>query len=231
MRLAGLVGGLGPESTVDYYKRIVALWRARTNDGSYPRLVLSSMDLGAMLVLLNSGALDRLTDALVAEVERLARAGADFAALTANTPHVVFDQIKVRSPIPLISIVETCRDEMIRQQITSAALLGTQFTMQARFYPDVCAASGITIVTPRADEQSFIHDKYMSELIRGEFHGATRNALKAIVRRMIAEHRIGGVILGGTELPLVLTGNVIDDVPLLDTTAIHVAAIVDEMHR
>lgn len=118
---------------------------------------------------------------------------------------------------------------MTRRGISRAVLLGTQFTMQGRFYPDVCGRAGIQIVIPRPDERTYIHDKYLSELIPAQMVPATRDRRLAIIRRMVADEEIGAVILGGTELPLLLSDDSLDGVPLLDTTAIHVRRIVGEL--
>jgi aspartate racemase len=191
-------------------------------------LVVSSADLTTFFRLVGAGDLDELTTFLVTEVERLAQAGAEFASLAANTPHVVLPTVQERSRIPLISIVEVTTTEMTGRGIRSAAL-GTRFTMQGRFYPDVCERSDIRIVVPQPDEQALIHDKYVTELIPGDIRPSTRDALTAIIQRMIAADGVEGVILGGTELPSILKGDNIGGVPLFDTTAIHVRAIVNEM--
>ena len=108
MKTAGIIGGIGPESTIDYYRAIIAAYRERNRDGSYPSILIDSIDLQRMLELA-AGDLPQLTEYLAAEVSRLARAGADFALLAANTPHIVFHDLERRSPIPLVSIVEaTC---------------------------------------------------------------------------------------------------------------------------
>ena len=230
-KMAGLVGGTGPESTVEYYKQIIALWRERVPDGSYPSLVIRSLNLAAMMALVRGGEMSTLADMLLIEIRRLQAAGASFAALTANTPHLVFDELRQRSPIPLISIVEAARNEIVRRGIARPLLLGTQFTMQAPFYPKVFEGSGATLVVPDASEQVWIHEKYVSELIPGIFLPETREGLLKIVRRLVADERIDAIILGGTELPLILTGDAVDGVPLVDTTAVHVREIVEELAR
>lgn len=229
-KIAGLVGGTGPESTVEYYKQIIARWREQ-HPGSYPALVITSIDLESLMPLVRGGELGKLADLLLVELQRLRAAGASFAALTANTPHLVFDELRARAPLPLISIIETARDEVLRRGFTRPLLLGTQFTMSGRFYPDAFAGSGATLVLPSAAEQAFIHDKYVSELIPGRFLPQTRDALLAIVRRVIADERADAVILGGTELPLLLTEPDVDGVPFIDTTAVHVREIVAELGR
>jgi aspartate racemase len=227
MQVAGIVGGIAPESTVDYYRRIVALWRERTGDGSYPSLLLDSIDLQRMLRLVaeDPGA---LTDWLVLELERLARAGATFGALASNTPHVVLDALRSRSPIPLVSIVEaTCREATARS-LRRVGLLGTRFTMDGRFYPDVFSRAGVTAVAPAPEDRALVHARYMDELVKGVFRDETRAELAAVVTRLRAREGVEAVVLAGTELPLLLR-EVATPVPLLDTTDLHVRAIVDQI--
>ncbi|HUI84496.1 MAG TPA: amino acid racemase [Candidatus Binatia bacterium] len=226
MKLLGIIGGLGPESTVDYYRQIIASWRRQTGDRGYPAIVITSLDVDKGLRLVGAQAYAELADYLVEEVERLARAGADFGLISANTPHLVFDEVQRRSPIPLISIVEAACAAAKRQGMAKVGLLGTRFTMQARFYPDVFSREGILLVTPSEDEQLYIHDKYVHELIPGIFLDTTRGKLQQIVHRMWVEKQIQGVLLAGTELPLILRRQEVPDIPLLDTTEIHVEAAV-----
>ncbi|HEX9163950.1 MAG TPA: amino acid racemase, partial [Thermoanaerobaculia bacterium] len=167
-----------------------------------------------------------LATELAREVERLAAAGANFGALTANTPHIVFDEVERLSPIPLISIVRTALSGTLAAGIRRPALLGTRFTMAGRFYPEVFSRAGITLIAPAESEHGWIHDKYMNELVRGTFSGETRRRFVALIERMRAESAIDGAILAGTELPLLLRNERIEGVPLLDTTEIHVNAIV-----
>jgi aspartate racemase len=225
MKIAGMVGGIAPGSTVEYYRQFIALCRERVPDGSYPPVIINSIDLKRMLDLIAAGQLAEVTAYLSGEVERLARAGAEVGLLASNTPHIVFDNLQRQSPIPLISIVEATCSEAKEQGLKRLGLFGTRFTMQGRFFPDVFTREGITLVLPSADEQAFIHDKYMNELVAGVFRDDTRERLVAIVDRMKKEERTEAVILAGTELPLILKEGSAG-VPLLDTTSIHVRALV-----
>lgn len=226
VQIAGIIGGIGPESTLEYYRAIVAAYRARRPDGSYPRLIINSIDLKTVIDLVTANRLRELAEVLSMEVSRLQRAGADFGLLAANTPHVVFDELRELSPIPLISIVEVTRAAAQAQGLKRVGLFGTRFTMQGRFYPDVFAPAGITLVVPDPEEQAYIHDKYMNELILGTFLPATREGLLAIARRLKARDGIQGLILGGTELPLILPDASDLGIPLLDTTQLHAEAVV-----
>jgi aspartate racemase len=224
MTTVGIVGGLGPESTVDYYRRILDAWE-REDPSTAPSIVIDSLDVRRALHLVER---DRpaLTEYLLASLHRLARAGADFAAMTANTPHIVFDELAARSPIPMLSIVEVCAQEAQRRGLRRLGLLGTRFTMEAPFYPVVCARYAIAVVPPSDADQTWVHERYVGQLLRGEFRDDTRREFISLVSRLRDAERIDGIILGGTELPLLLSSPVIADVPALDTTALHVAAIV-----
>jgi len=217
--ILGLIGGLGPESTVDYYQRLVAT-------GKFPHIVINSIDLNRVVELVTANKLDTLAAELAREFDRLAVAGATLGAITANTPHIVFDAVEKLSPIPLVSIVRATRDAAVARGLRKPLLLGTRFTMRGTFYPEVFKTAGIALIVPPASEHDAIHDKYMNELVRGTFSDATRRWFVALIERMRAEHGIDGAILAGTELPLLLRGETIEGVPLLDTTAVHVDAIV-----
>lgn len=229
MSILGIVGGIGPESTIDYYRSVVASYRNRRPDGSYPRVIVNCIDMKAMLDLVGAGRLAELTEYLLKEVKRLAAAGADFGLLAANTPHVVFEPLRERCPIPLLSIVESACEAARALGLNRVGLFGTAFTMQGRFYPAVFAPAGIDVVVPAGAEQTYIHDKYLNELVNGAFHKATREQMLRIVDRMVREDRIQGLILGGTELPLLLRERSYNGIPLLDTTRIHVERAVERL--
>jgi aspartate racemase len=226
LKTLGIVGGIGPESTLDYYRLIIEAYTLRRPDGSYPPLIINSIDLKRVVALLEAGELSALTDHLLEEIRKLAHARADFGLLAANTPHIVFDELQRRSPIPLLSIVEATCDKAKSLGFERIALFGTRFTMQAQFYPDVFARNGMTIVLPERQEQEYIHEKYMRELIRGIFLHETRAELLAIIDRLQREHSIQAVILGGTELPLILSEDAHEGLAFLNTTKIHVEAAV-----
>lgn len=226
MKTAGIVGGIGPESTIDYYRQMVAAYRARRSDGSFPPILINSIDMTHMLDLIGTGKMVEVTDYLVGAVKKLERAGADFALMAANTPHIVFDEIQRRAPIPMISIVEATCTVAKSRGLARLGLFGTRFTMQGSFYPDAFFKQGIEIFAPPEDDQNYIHEKYMGELVHGVFLDETRRCLLDIVDRLIDQQHIQGLILGGTELPLILRDESYRDIPLLDTTRIHVERAV-----
>jgi aspartate racemase len=229
MKTLGIIAGLGPESTIDYYGRIIALYRERTGDGSYPQFIINSINMKKGLDFMEANNLAGMANYLLEEIGKLARAGATFGLISANTPHIVFDEVASKSPISLISIVEaTCAAAKARK-LKRLALFGTRYTMQAAFYSKVFSREGIELFVPGPEDRTYIHDKYLNELVSGKFLPDTRANLLAIVDRMKEKHDIDGVILAGTELPLILSDREHTGIPFLDTTQIHCEAAVTEM--
>ena len=161
MKTLGIIGGIAPPSTIEYYRMLFAAYRERRRDGSAPLVIINSIDNQTMLRLIAANALDEVSGYLAAEVEKLARAGADIGLLASNTPHIVFDRLQELSPIPLISIVETAFEVVQRSGLTRVGLLGTKFTMEGHAYPRVFARRGITVVRPDPVDLEYVHEKYM----------------------------------------------------------------------
>ena len=228
MKTAGIIGGIGPESTVEYYRSIVTSYRERTRDGSFPRIIINSINMKRLVDMFSADDRAGAAAYLADEVSKLARAGADFALLSANTPHIVFDEVQSRSPVPLISIVRATCEAAKASGLKRLGLFATRFTAGAGFYTEALAAEAVTLALPDEAEQDYIHDKYMNELVNGIFLPETRARLIAIAHRLKTEEAIEGLILGGTELPLILRAADSEEagVPFLDTTQIHVKAVV-----
>ena len=166
MQIAGMIGGLGPESTIDYYRSIILRFRARNGDDGYPHVIINSLDVEKGIAMLDAGRLDDLVDYLAAGVEVLVHAGANFGFIAANTPHLVFDEVQRRSAIPLLSIVRATSDYAKTCGLKKVGLFGTGFTMRASFYPDELRRAGIALVTPKEPEREFIHRSYIDELLK-----------------------------------------------------------------
>jgi aspartate racemase len=228
LKTLGIIGGIAPASTVDYYRLLIDSYREQTKAGSYPSILINSIDLKLLLDLVGSDRLTELTQYLLREIARLAQGGADFGLMASNTPHVVFDELCQQSPIPLLSIVEAACEAAQGLRLRTVGILGTRFTMAGRFYPEVFTRHGMTLISPRSEDQEYVHQKYMRELIHDNFRPETREAFVAIIKRL-EQDGAEGVLLAGTELPLLLRDAVDSGIPLLDTTRIHVARAVKEL--
>jgi aspartate racemase len=229
VKTVGIVGGIAPESTIQYYRLIIAAYREHKQDGSYPPILINSIDMKAMLDLIGANNLTGVTTYLVGEIEKLAQAGADFALFASNTPHIVFDNVQQQTSIRLLSIVKAACDSARGLGLKRVGLFGTRFTMQGRFYADVFSQQGISVAVPNTEEQEYIHSKYMSELVAGIFLPETRDRMLAIASRLQERDKIDGLVLGGTELPLLLHDVGESAIPFLDTTKIHAESAVTQM--
>jgi aspartate racemase len=229
MRTVGMIGGLGPESTIDYYRSIIARYRDRRPDAGSPHIVINSLDVDKGLAMVGAGRLDELADYLAAGIDVLVHAGAELGFIAANTPHLVFDEVQRRSAIPLLSIVRAASDRASALGLKKVGLFGTGFTMRASFYPEELERAGIALVLPKESEREFIHGKYIGELLKNQFLPEIRTEILRIAHRMKVEDGAEALILAGTELPLLLRDSGDESVKFLDTTVIHVEAIVDAL--
>lgn len=226
MKKLGLVGGMGPESTIPYYHDIVYGVQEKVGKDFFPNLTIESVNVFEVLHLCGEKKYDELTEYLMAAIDNLIKSGADFVALSANTPHIVFDRLKEQSAVPMVSIIEATRDEAIRWNKRKLGLLGTIFTMTGDFFKEPFCNSGIEIVVPTMEEMDFINEKISSELEIGIVREDTLRSFQKMIERMKEENGIEAVILGCTELPLLLNDEV-SPVPCLDTMKIHIETLVD----
>jgi aspartate racemase len=227
MKRIGIIGGLGPESTIDYYKEIINAFKKETNDLNYPEIIIYSVNMSQFLGLMKQKKYDEITAYLLEKIEALNLAGAEFVAMSANTPHLLFDQLQELSTIPLLSIVEATCEEAVQRGLKRTGLFGTGFTMNATFYSDVLTKHGVEVILPDQKDRELINHKLFSEIELGIFNNNTRKKLITIIEKMAHEQQIDSLILGCTELPLILKENTYSGIPILDTTKIHVNAIVN----
>ena len=228
MKKLGLVGGMGPESTIPYYHDIVYGVQERMGTDDFPNLTIESVNVFEVLRLCGERKYDELTAYLLGAVRSLARSGADFAALSANTPHIVFDRLQEASPIPLVSIVESACREAEKRNLKKVGLLGTIFTMTEEFFRRPFSQRNIQIIVPSDGEMEYVNQKISSELEHGVVKKETLEAFQGIISRMRAEEAIEAVVLGCTELPLLLN-NEVSPVPYLDTMKIHIQDLIREI--
>ena len=226
-RMLGIVGGTGPESTVDYYRSLIATWRRRRPDGSYPRVVINSIEAGRVFRNLAAADWAAVGRDLGPAVAALAAAGCHRALLASNASHLAFDAIDPPASIPLIHIVEAARGAAEKAGHRRMGLLGTRFVMESDLYPSRLGPADIEVVTPNAREREIVHEIYFGELVQGIVRDESRRTLTSVVAALREREAIDAVILGGTELALILTDPMCAGIPVLNTAQIHVDAAVD----
>jgi len=230
MKTIGIIGGIGPESTVDYYKSIISLYRKKSGDENYPHIIINSINMAEMLNYVGKDDYDSLAKQLVDSINNLESAGADFAVIASNTPHVVFGRVAAESPLPLISIVESTCKRAAEMNLKRVLLIGTAFTMRNSFYTDCFKKHSIDLFVPDKDEQNIIHNIIFPELEEGIVNAKNKIEMLEICNRIISREKIEGIVLGCTELPLMLKKNDFN-IEVLNTAEIHVQAVVDELMK
>ena len=225
MRKLGLIGGCGPESTVPYYLGIVNGVRERVGQPFFPNMTIESLSCFDVMALADAGRLDDLADYLAAGIDRLVAAGCEVAALGCNTGHVVFHELQRRSSIPLVSIVEATRDELLVRGFRRPMLLGTVPTMRDAYFKAPLAKAGLQVLTPGGEARDWLGHVIADELELG----IVRDQSVERFARMVAdgaEHGADAIILGCTELPM-LARRVDLGLPVVDTLQVHVRSLVD----
>lgn len=226
MKIIGILGGLGPESTIAYYKKLIGYYKAEIDKNSFPHIIINSIDLSLVTNLLNKSDLDGLVSYLAEEINRLKKAGANIIAMASNTPHIVFDKLQQMVDTDLLSIVEVAASEAKKLNLKKLGLLGTKFTMQSTFFHEVFNKSGIEVISPDMTAQACIIEKYTNELIKGIALEETRLKFYAIIQQMIQDNNVDGIIVGCTEFPLVMQQSDYPNITLIDTQELHIKAIV-----
>jgi len=231
MKRIGVIGGLSNESTLYYYRTLIDLChedvRFKEDDiSNYPEIIIYCVNIKEFYPLYVQDKWAEVIDKLTATLSYLEQAGADFGLISSNTPHAVFDDLQANSPIPLISIVEETAKAVEKHGLRKVGLFGTKMTMRLHFYHDVFKKHDIGIAVPKQDEQDYIHNKIMTELVAGIIKNETRNGFLEIAQRMVDEESVEGLILGCTEIPILLNKEVIG-IPFFDTSKIHVKSALD----
>ena len=228
MKTVGIIGGLGPPSTAEYYKSIMAKARAKYPEAGNPHIIIDSIDIFTMVGFLKRKDLPGLRVFLGESFKKLEMAGVDFALMACNTTHVIFDELQSDTKLPLISIVEATFKKVQSMGLKKLALLGTEYTMNQYFYEKVFEAGGIKLITPEPDERKYINDKIFAELEKGIFTPQTKEGYLKIIERMRKDYDVRGVLLACTEFPLLLQDGD-SSIPFFDTTQLHVDAVVETL--
>ncbi len=221
----GILGGMGPESTLMYYKLIVAEFQKQDDNNYFPELTIETVNMYKMLDYCNRGDYDNLANYLLKGIKNLEKAGADFVVLASNTPHVVFDELEKNASIPMLSIVTPTYEAVKRKGLRKVLWLGTAFTMEQPYFRKQFEENGICVVTPEKKERQVIDRIISEELEFGIINQRSKDEINGIIERLICAQDIEAVIFGCTELPLLFSLNELS-VPSFDTMKYHIDGIV-----
>lgn len=226
MQTIGVLGGMSWESSLEWYRLANERVRDRLGGHSSAKIVLDSVDFAEVEAMQARGDWDAAGDLLADRARALESAGAELLVLCTNTMHLVADRVQDAVGIPFLHIADVTAEAVTRAGVSTVGLLGTAFTMEQPFYRDRLAEHGIRTVVPDADDRRAVHAIIYDELVHGEIREESRQRYREVIDRLVAEGA-EGVILGCTEIELLVSA---DDspVPVFPTTALHVAAAVDQ---
>ncbi len=225
MKKIGLLGGMSWESSLEYYKLMNELVKSKLGGSHSVKCLLHSFDFHEIEELQHRGKWEKLTSLLVKEAENLKKAGADCIVICTNTMHLMASDIEKSTGLKVIHIADVTGDEIIKRNVNKVLLLGTKFTMESSFYKERLEKKGIEVVIPNELDRQIIHDIIYNELILGVLKQESKQSYIKIINKII-EEGIQGVVLGCTEIPMLIKQG---DVPVevFDTTEIHSRAAVD----
>jgi len=227
MKTIGMLGGMSWESTAVYYRLMNRAAMDRMGGLHSAKMLMYSFDFGEIAVLQTADKWDEIADRLVTAASGLAGAGADFLMICCNTQHLVSGEIERAVPLPLLHIADPLGEAIAAKGIRRAGLIGTRYTMEKGgvVADRLTEKFGIEIVVPEADDRAEVHRIIFDELSRGQFLESSREALGAVMARLVARGA-EGIILGCTELPMIVQPEDAS-APTFDTTTLHALAAVD----
>lgn len=228
MKKLGIVGGIGPESTVIYYNEIIRKFRDQTGHHDYPPMVIDSLNLAEIYDLVANKDWDAFSGRFIDSINRLTNSGAQLAVMAANTAHIVFERVQAASSVPLISIVEETCKYAKDHGCQRAVILGTAFTMSSGLFTDAFAKHGMEAFVPSNEEQQIIHGIIFPNLQEGIVLPEEKAIMLDIARKNLAKTNADTLVLGCTELPLIIKDGDLDTI-LIDTTQVHIDAIVSAL--
>ncbi len=231
MKKLGILGGMGPESTLLYYKEIVSEYKKKDKNGYFPDLTIETVNMYQMLGFCKAKQFEELANYLLHGIYNLEKSGADFVVMASNTPHVVFDILEKRANLPLLSIVEPTYQVIKLNGFKRVAWLGTKFTMEDPFFKKQFIENGITIVTPNEKERNFIDQVIAEELEFGIINKKSKSIIDRIIHDLISRDHIDAIIIGCTELPLMYPNSEDIPVPAFDTLKYHIHGIIEYMFK
>jgi aspartate racemase len=224
MKTIGLIGGITWLSSIEYYRILNTLVNQELGGVSSAKIILHSVDFAEIKSLTEAGKWDSILDIITDAAKKLEAAGAGCILLGANTMHKLADDLQAAINIPLLHIADETGEQIRQDGLQTVALLGTKYTMQLPFYSEILSAYGITTMIPGQDDIDYINNAIYTEMGKGIFLPETKQKFIEIINKL-AQQGAQGVILGCTEIPLLLQQKDAE-VKLYDTTLIHSKAAI-----
>ncbi|MFH1905466.1 MAG: amino acid racemase [bacterium] len=220
MKKIGILGGLGPESTIAYYEYITCEYYRRYGNYAYPEIIIYSLSFQEII---DAGY--EAAEKIKTAIENLYRAGADFVIATCNSIHIVYEEVSKNIPIPWISIIDVTAEEIKKNDINKVGLLGTIFTMGKGFYEKGLSQHRIETIIPSTDDQKKINNIIYKELVLNELRDESRCIILEIIEKLNRKG-VQGIVMGCTELPFLIKHEDVN-IKIFNTTIIHAQKALD----
>lgn len=217
----GIVGGLGPASTIDYYRDIIENYRGVKGEDNYPEIVIESVNMGELIIGIRQHDYEKVAMLLLSSISNLEKAGADVVAIASNSPHIVWDLIKDKAPVPLISIIDAVCDYIVLQNFRRVLVFATEFTMNNGLYSNALSKRNIEYVIPSGEDINILGDIIYPNLENGIVIKKDKEKMIAIAEKYIKLNSADSILLGCTEIPLMITPEDVS-VPVINSTKIHI---------
>lgn len=221
----GILGGMSPESTIEYYQYMVHRYFERFGDHRYPEILIYSVHSQDYYDWPFQARWDLIAEGLSAAGRKLIDAGADFLIISTNLMHIVFDQVKENTGAPMVSLLDVVAEAILAKGFRTVGLLGAKFTMEHGYYQNGMVKKGIEVIIPEERDREYVSKVIYEELIAGKFLDESRAGYIDVIKRLV-DRGAEGVILGCTEIPLLVSESDAG-LPLFDTTRIHAEAALN----
>ncbi|MEO9512318.1 MAG: amino acid racemase [Flavobacteriaceae bacterium] len=226
MKTIGLIGGMSWESSKVYYQYINEMVKESLGGSHSAKIVLSSVDFADIERFSFSGEWDKIGKLMAQHAKNLQRASADVILLCTNTIHLVSDAITNAVDLPFLHIAHATGEAIADKKVKKVALLGTKFTMEKDFYTKILEEDyGLEVLVPDEADRNTLQSIIYDQLVKGNFSEESKHICLDIIKKMEAQGA-EGVILGCTELPILIPDNEVN-LPTFDTTSIHAQKAVD----
>jgi len=225
MKLLGLIGGMSWENTIEYYRVINEIVKSELGGWSSAKIFLYSVNFDEILSLQNQGKWNEITEIIIDISKKLESAGCSCIVMCSNTIHKIADKLEREIPIPLLHVIDETAKAIKLKNLSTVGLLGTRFTMEGGFYVNrLQDRHKINVILPDKEEKDYINEAIYNEFAQGQFLNSTKSKFLQIIKKLKITGA-KGIILGCTEIPLLINSKDVD-VPLFDTLKIHLEAAV-----
>jgi aspartate racemase len=225
MKIIGLIGGMSWESTLEYYRIMNEIISEKCGGLHSAKCIIYSVDFEEIKILMDQNRWEEITSIMIDYAQKLELTGADAVLICTNTIHKIVSEVQNKIGIPLLHIADTTGKVIEEQGINKIGLLGTSFTMEEDFYKDRLLEYGIKTIIPNKDDCEFVNKVIFEELCLGEVKQSSKNRFIEIAEDL-ARRGAGGIVLGCTELPMILEAEG-SSIPLFDTARIHIEAAIE----